>query len=200
MDPEQTAALLRRAKEGSDEALDELYRRCAGKLLALIRVRMGPSLRAHLQSQDILQATLLKSYEHRGEFRGADRDSLMAWLATIARREILDQADFQGRQRRDAARETGLGPAAEAVPAPVRSALSRAIWSEQAARLEAALESLPEAHREVIVLRKLEERSFADIGARLGRSEDAARMLFARAMTALTLAMGGAPPAGEDSA
>jgi RNA polymerase sigma-70 factor, ECF subfamily len=199
MDSEPTTALLGRAKAGSGAALDELYRRCAGKLLALIRLRMGPSLRAHLQSQDILQATLLKSYEKRGEFQGSDRDSLMAWLAAIARHEILDQADRQGRQRRDAGRETGLGPRAEAVPAEVRSALSQAIWSEQASRLEQALESLPEAYREVIVLRKLEERPFAEIGARLGRSEDACRMLFARAMTALTLAMNGPPPtpAGE---
>jgi RNA polymerase sigma-70 factor, ECF subfamily len=99
--------------------------------------------------------------------------------------------DFQRRQRRDLARETALGAEAEAVPAPVRSALSQVIWSEQSARLEAALEALPEPHREVIVLRKLEELSFAQIGERLGRSEDACRMLFARAMAALTLRMGG---------
>lgn len=186
-------SLLRRARAGSGDALDELYRRCAGKLLALIRLRMGPSLRAHLQSQDILQATLLKAYESRAGLQGNDGDSLMAWLATIARHEILDQADYHGRKRRDAARETGLGAAAEAVPAQVRSALSHAIWNEQAARLEAALESLPESYREVIALRKLEERPFAEIGARLGKSEDACRMLFARAMTALTLAMSEAP-------
>jgi DNA-directed RNA polymerase specialized sigma24 family protein len=33
----------------------------------------------------------------------------------------------------------------------------------------------------------LEERSFGEIAARLGKSEDACRMAFARAMTALTL-------------
>ena len=46
-----------------------------------------------------------------------------------------------------------------------------------------------EAQREAIVLRKLEELSFREIGERLGRSEDASRMLFGRAMAALTLAL-----------
>ena len=190
MDPRASQTLLDAARAGSEEATEALLARYAGRLLSLIRLRMGPSLRAHLESQDLLQATLLKSYARLREFRGAEPAELMAWLAAIARNEVADQVDFQRRQRRDRARETALGAEAEAVPAPVRSALSQVIWSEQAARLEAALEALPEPHREVIVLRKLEERSFAQIGERLGRSEDACRMLFARAMAALTLRAG----------
>jgi len=41
----------------------------------------------------------------------------------------------------------------------------------------------------VILLRKFEELSFKEIALRLGRSEDACRMLLARAMTALTMKM-----------
>ena len=41
----------------------------------------------------------------------------------------------------------------------------------------------------MILLRKFEELSFAEIARRLGKSEDACRMLLARAMTALTLAL-----------
>jgi RNA polymerase sigma-70 factor (ECF subfamily) len=112
----------------------------------------------------------------------------MAWLARIAEHEIRDRADFQHRQRRDAAREEAIVDDAP-VAALTRSALSRVILDEQAAQLEAALESLSDAHREIILLRKFEELSFADIGGRLGKSEDACRMLLARAMTALTLRM-----------
>ena len=64
---------------------------------------------------------------------------------------------------------------------------------EEAQRLEAAIESLSPEHREVIVLRKFEELSFAEIGRRMGRTDDACRMLLARAMTALTLRLSGAP-------
>ena len=75
------------------------------------------------------------------------------------------------------------------LPSLTRSALSRVILDQQAQRLEDALDSLSPAHREVILLRKFEELSFAEIAERLGKTEDACRMLLARAMTALTVKM-----------
>jgi RNA polymerase sigma-70 factor, ECF subfamily len=186
MEPGGTADLLHRAKGGSSEALNYLYDRCAGRLLALIRLRLGRDLRARLESRDILQATLLKSLEHLEDLDGTETRSLMGWLARIAEHEIRDRADYFGRQRRDAAREVPIEDEA-LPPALTRSALSRLVLDEESERLEAALESLSPEHREVILLRKFEELSFGEIGQRMGKSSDAARMLFARAMTALTL-------------
>ena len=186
MDRSETATLIERAKAGSAGALDALYARCAGKLLPLIRLRMGRSLRTELESRDILQAALLKSFERLGQFEGSGTQSLMAWLARIAENEIRDRADYQGRQRRDAARRVPLEEA-EALPVAVRSALTQAILSEEAERVELALESLTDGHREIILLRQFEELTFPEIAARLGKSEDASRMMFARAMTALTI-------------
>ena len=99
MDPGASQTLLDAARTGSEEAKEALLARYAGRLLALIRLRMGPSLRAHLESQDLLQATLLKSYARLRDFRGDDPAALMAWLAAIARHEVADQVDFQRRQR-----------------------------------------------------------------------------------------------------
>jgi len=183
-----SADLLRRAKAGSAEALDELYQRSGARLHAYIRLRMGRDLRAKLESRDILQVTLLKSLEHLKELRGSETPSLMAWLAKIADHEIRDRADYHGRGRRDAAREVAVDSDA-ALPSPARSALTKAILDERAEQLERALESLAADHRDVIVLRKFEELPFAEIARRLGRSEDACRMLLARAMTVLTLAL-----------
>jgi RNA polymerase sigma-70 factor (ECF subfamily) len=189
-DSQPTTAVLGRALDGSTGALDALYARCAPRLLALIRLRMGRSLRARLESRDILQATLLKSFQQIRQLRGANTASLMAWLAKIAENEIRDQADFYGRQRRDHERETPLDDAAVQVASEMTSALSGVIFSERAEQLEAAIEALSADHREIILLRKFEERPFAEIAQRLGRSEDACRMLLARAMTALTLKLG----------
>jgi RNA polymerase sigma-70 factor, ECF subfamily len=182
-----SADLLQRARQGSDAALNLLYERCAARLLAYIRLRMGRELRARMESRDILQAALLKSVAHLHELKGQETRSLMAWLARIAEHEIRDRADYQHRQRRDAAREVVLDDEVP-VAAQGRSPLSDVILDEQARRLEDALETLSPAHREIILLRKFEELTFAEIGRRLGKSEDACRMLFARAMTALTLA------------
>ncbi len=82
-----------------------------------------------------------------------------------------------------------LDDAASALAANLRSQTSRLVLDEKMQRLERALESLDDGHREVILLRRFEELSFKEIGERLGKSPDACRMLLARAMTALTLRM-----------
>jgi RNA polymerase sigma-70 factor (ECF subfamily) len=191
MDRAESTALLREARAGRPGALDALYTRVAGRLLPLIRLRLGPRLRAQLESGDVLQATLLKSFQHIDQFEGADGTSLMAWLARIAEHEIRDRAEFHQRQRRDAAREVPIDTVTTGPAAPGRSALSEVILDEESLRLERALETLSPTHREVILLRSFEERTFGEIGRLLGRSEDACRMLYARAMAALTLALGG---------
>jgi RNA polymerase sigma-70 factor (ECF subfamily) len=184
-----TTTLLRDAKAGSPEALEELYGRYAPKLLAFIRLRLGRTLRAHLESRDVLQATLLRSFERLPQLEAEGGGRLMAWLMRIAENEIRDRADYVHRQRRDAARDVPLDGLQESLAADIRSMSSRVVLSEEAERLERALERLSDAHREIILLRKFEELSFHEIGRRLGKSEDACRMQLARAMAALTVQM-----------
>jgi len=197
MDGRGSTEVIRAAIDGArskapldNEAIDRLYQRYAPRLLSYIRLKIGRRLREKMESGDILQAALLKSYQHLDEFRGSNGRALMAWLAKIAEREIVDRADYHGRQRRATGLESPIDDRSE-IAARVRSALSQVILNERASELEAAIESLSDAHREVILLRKFEELSFPDISRRLGKSEDACRMLFARAMTALTLRLAG---------
>ena len=117
---------------------------------------------------------------------------MLGWMMRIAEHEIRDRADFHGRQQRDVKREEDVADHG-GLRARTRSALSRLIAGEQSERLDAALAVLSDAHRQVILLRTFEELSFGEIGKILGKSEDASRMLFARAMTALTLALSKTP-------
>jgi len=183
-----TRQLFEQARRGTPADVNAFYARCARKLLPLIRLKLGRTLRREMESRDILQAVLCKSFQRLEQVD--DPAAVMGWLARIAENEIRDQADYHSRQQRDAARRAPLDAAAD-VPAPVRQALSLAILNERAAALEAALESLPDASRELIILRKYEELTFPEIAGRLGKSEDACRMAFSRAMAALTIAMGG---------
>lgn len=189
MDRAETTTLLRRAKEGSDEALNRLLERCASRLLAFIRLRLGRNLRARVESRDILNDSLLKAFQHIDQFAQTDGRSLMAWLTRIAENQIRDEADYHHRRRRDAARAVPLDDGLEHLAAQVRSQTSRLAFREEARKLERALDELDETYREVILLRKFEELSFAEIGQRMQRTPDACRMLLARAMTALTLKM-----------
>jgi RNA polymerase sigma-70 factor (ECF subfamily) len=197
MGSDETTRLFLRARDGDQGAREALYERCARKLLPLIRLRMGPALRRELESRDVLQEVLLRTL---GKLPQLDEPrAVMAWLAKIAENDLRDRAAYHGRQRRDAARRVPLADEANEVPSRAREALSLALASEASDQLERALETLPDAHRDVIVLRKLEELTFPEIAVRMHRSEDACRMLFARAMTSLTLALRN-PAAGDRSA
>jgi RNA polymerase sigma-70 factor, ECF subfamily len=182
--------VLEHAQTGAPAALDRLVQRFSPRLLALIRLRLGPSLRARLESRDILQETWLKALSRLDGFRGDSTGSFTAWLARIAANEIRDQVDYNGRQRRDGGREERLSAEElDGLAARVRSETSRLALDEWRMRLEHALESLPRDQREVIVLRKLEEQSFQEVAEHMGRSPDACRMLLARAMAALSALM-----------
>jgi RNA polymerase sigma-70 factor (ECF subfamily) len=187
--PDRTGSdLIAQARAGSPDALNQLYDRSAGRLLAFVRLRLGPDLRQRLESRDILQAAMLRSLERIRQFEGHETRSWMSWLTRIAENEIRDRVDFQHRQRRDAARDLPLDDEAP-IRAVTRSALTRVIQDEESRRLEAAMDALSDAHREIILLRTFQELSFAEIGKRLGKTEDACRMLMTRALTALTMKM-----------
>ncbi|MGH9463421.1 MAG: sigma-70 family RNA polymerase sigma factor [Vicinamibacteria bacterium] len=185
MDHETSSLLLRRAREGSREALETLFTECGDKLLALIRLRLGPNLRPHLESRDILQETLLLAFQHIDEFRGTRRKTLAAWLAAIACNQIRNEAEYLHRKRRDVARTVPL-EGLRLAAAEVRSHTSCLSLREESQALERALDSMNEVQREVILLRNFEELTFPEMGGRLGKSADACRMLYARSMVALT--------------
>lgn len=191
VDRQQTTTLLREARTGSPEALDRLLQRYAGKLLTYIRARMGRGLRPRVDSHDVLNETLLKAFLGLERFEGGEGGALMAWLARIADNEIRDLAEFHGRHRRDARRERALEAGHAEIAARLRSATSRIVLRDELERVLRALDTLDDSHRRVIVLRKLEELSFAEIAERMEKSPDACRMLLARAMTALTLRLEG---------
>jgi RNA polymerase sigma factor (sigma-70 family) len=57
-----------------------------------------------------------------------------------------------------------------------------ALATEEAERLQMAMDQLREEHREVIRLRNWQDLSFVQIGEQMARSPDAARKLWTRAV------------------
>jgi len=102
--------------------------------------------------------------------RGADEPAL-AWLYTVARRRLADEA-----RRRHRFRAVPLELVAE--PA----AVTPEYGNEVAAALAAGLASMPEGQRRVVVGRLLQGRSFAELGQESETSEEACRMRFMRGL------------------
>lgn len=210
-----TRELLLRWHDGDAGAMAELVQQELPFVRAEVHKRLGPHLRRHHDTDDIIQATLVQALRSAPRFVVSDRDKLRGLLARMTENALLVQAERALAQKRDVRRE---------VSAASRTVLdldvaSSATGPEQAAdRAETrewvrlALELLAPEDRAVIVLRDYEELGFAEIAARLGIAEDAARMRHRRvrpklAATLLRLRRGdvggaagaaAAPPQAQD--
>jgi len=196
-EPTSTQALLQRVQTGDREALNELYNRYLMRVLAAVRARLGAELRGKLESWDVVQDALLASLKNVQSFDQSSEGAFLNWLAKVVENRIRDQLDYFRAEKRDHRLERPLvGPRSAESSAPLdlpgRSCAptpSQAlILSEDLARLEKAMDQLPEESRELIVAVKIEGRTYDEIAQALDKSPDAVRMQVKRALSALTKA------------
>jgi RNA polymerase sigma-70 factor (ECF subfamily) len=162
-------------------------------LRLLARIGLDPRLQAKLDPSDIVQQTLLEAHHDLPAFRGSSRDEVRAWLRQILARNLANVLRDFRREKRDQAREQQLDALAVTSSARVEAWLEADGSSpsaglqrqEDAARLAAALETLPEGQREVVMLRHLHGWSLHDIGRHVGRSATAVAGLIHRGLRAL---------------
>ena len=175
-----TGFLLRSARGGDREALDDLFRRHQGRLLAFLRARMDPALARTVAPEDILQETHLEAARKVGEFEDRGSASFYRWLVAIARFKIAE-AD----RARQARKRAAVGPLDAEPVSPDTSPSGGAIRAERAALLRAALESLPGDQAEAVRLRYLEGLTIAETAERMGRTPAAVKALVSRGLDAL---------------
>jgi RNA polymerase sigma-70 factor (ECF subfamily) len=151
-------------KQGVDDVADRAFRRHYGNVYRYVRRRTHDHHRAEELTQQVF-ADAAASLRETGS-------PPLAWLYTVAKRRFADEV------RREA---QASALAITAVP----EADSREYGSDVAAALSRALAALPEAQRQVAVLKLVRGARFAEIGRMLGVSEAAAKMRFVRALEAL---------------
>jgi RNA polymerase sigma-70 factor (ECF subfamily) len=125
-------------------------------------------------------------------FLGHTEDELLAWLCQVVCNRARTERRYNHTPLRNVDAEVG-GDGLNAVAAGWSAPSSVALRAEQVRLMDAALERLPETYRQVIVWRQWHGLRFAEIGQRLGRSPDAARMLWFRAVEQLGQELGTAP-------
>jgi RNA polymerase sigma-70 factor (ECF subfamily) len=196
-DPGPIPELLRRARAGDRDALQGLLERYREFVRLVVRCRSRGQLRARLDSSDLVQETLLRAAQHLGQFEGADEAAWRAWLGRIAEREVVHQQRHHRAAKRAVSREQPLLPADDSASrtgsprldqwlAQAQSTPSTAAMRQERARLLAdALARLPEAYREVLILRHLQGLSFPEVAGRMDRSDGAVRVLWTRALKKL---------------
>jgi RNA polymerase sigma-70 factor, ECF subfamily len=180
---EDPANLIDRARAGSREALEALVVAHLPALRAYVRVQANRELRELESCSDLVQSacrevlTDLSSFEYRSEA------TFRAWLYRCAERKIVDRVRFHQRARRDSRREEQADGESRLLDcyATFCTPGLEAVASEEEARIEEAIESLPATYREALRLRFVVGLSNQEIAEQLERTPEYVRMLVARA-------------------
>jgi len=182
--------LIDRARGGAPDAIGRLFEAARGQLLELAERELPADLRIKVGPSDVVQETAVDMQRDFGQFTGTTVEECYAWLRETLRHNVVDAIRrYRDAQKRDATRETSLSgfrsrelvSLGESPRLPDGSAIRR----EEAAVINAILARLPPDYRRVLELRYWGGLSFVAIAPEMGRSPDAVRKLWYRALEQL---------------
>jgi RNA polymerase sigma-70 factor, ECF subfamily len=142
------------AKRRDEAAFDELYRRYARAVYEVVRRLPGD----HARSEDVVQEAFASVWRAAAGYR-RERGPAMGWLFAIARNAAVDAL-----RSRAAASHSEVPDLPDDGPGPDE----RASAAEEAFRVHAAVDGLPDQEREVIELAYFDGLSQSEVAARLG--------------------------------
>ena len=178
-----TVELLRKASDGDRTAMNQLFERLAPPLQRFARGRLPGWARGMIDTTDLVQETLISTYQvvERGDAH--DDGAIHAYLRTALKNRMIDEL-------RKVNRRPGLDEMKHTFEGNVASPLEQAIGEDALERYEAALAGLKDSDRDAVLARIELGLSFRDIADMLGKpSADAARMSVSRSLVALAEAM-----------
>lgn len=189
-------ALVRACQRGESGALDALIRATYADVYALSRRMLADPDEAADATQEVFVRVMRSVLGFRGE------SAFGTWLHRVTVNVCLTML-----RKRSRAREAGLvaGYAPFGLPDDESSLVSRgplpdeiAATADLAARSEAALATLPEDARTVVVLRDIEGLSTKEVADLLGVTESVVKVRLHRAHTRLrAIVLGGDAKLGE---
>jgi RNA polymerase sigma factor (sigma-70 family) len=176
LDPETTVELLSRVKAGDSAARDRLIARCLPPLRRWARGRLPSYARDMLDTDDVVQETVLAALRRLDSFEARREGALQAYLRQALANRITDIIRYK--RRRPLQTELPEDAADQGA-----SPLEQAIGHENTERYEAAMLRLRDVDREAIVARIELRYSYQEVAVALGKpSADAARVAVARAV------------------
>ena len=191
--------LIETARGGDAPALGVLLGKYENYLQLLARLQVGRRLQGKVDPGDLVQDTFLEAHRHFSGFRGTSEGEIAAWLRQIlAGRAANMVRHFIGTKGRNVRLERDLAAEIDqssrcldgALVAGTSSPSQQAVRRETSVLLADALARLPEDYRETVILRQIEELSFSEVAARLGRSEDSVQKLWVRGLAKLREELG----------
>jgi RNA polymerase sigma-70 factor (ECF subfamily) len=180
--------LIERFRQGEPEAFEVLVDRYGPSLRARLASRMSERLRRRISVGDLMQETYLAAHAARSGFEDRGAGSFRAWLFGIADHRLRDAVRrHTGAAKRSTKREvTRSGRPETAFFAAVqRTPSAVAATDEQLRRIRTAMEELSEDYRRVLQLALQEGLTLREVAVRMGRSREAAKKVYGRAVCRL---------------
>jgi RNA polymerase sigma-70 factor (ECF subfamily) len=137
--------------------------------------------RSRADAQDLVQESIMRAWRHQEGLRLQAK----AWLMTIVRNCFLTSRAHPGRASTVSLSEVEPAQAALQLVAPMADPQDHAIRSDQQRSLERLLARLDREHREVLVLREIEDLSYREIAEVAGLPIGTVMSRLARARQAL---------------
>jgi RNA polymerase sigma-70 factor (ECF subfamily) len=179
----QTRALPGQFTLGSKDELGRLLEEFRPYLLTIATAGFADSVHGKLGVSDVVQETILSGLEDFDQFQGTTREEFAQWLKKILLHRLANVHKAFRTLKRDVTREV-LADSQLSHPNQ-QTASDVAQTRERKLQVEAAIARLSEADREIITLRHCENLTFAEIGNRTYKSEEAARGAWLRAIQRL---------------
>jgi RNA polymerase sigma-70 factor (ECF subfamily) len=203
--PDAFACLFDKARAGDADALGQMLETLRRYLALIAEVELDGELRPKVAASDLVQQTFLRAQQAFDGFQGSSEAEWRGWLRRILVNE-LQQANrcFRGTEKRNVEREVPLtGDDSDASQRDLayddETPSQQAGAKEDLLRLERAMVELPADYRRIIELRS-GRATFEQIGHSMGRSAEAARKFWARAVEKLgeLIHSGGGEGSGEE--
>jgi len=174
-----TTSLLIQIRQGDDEARNRLIERFLPALRRWAHGHVPPRVRGVMETDDIVQVTLIKALDHLKGFVPERRGAFLAYLRRIMQNQIRDELRKLNR-RPPPERLNDDHPDGD--PSPLR----RAIGAEALAAFNTAMERMSEEQQEAVFLRIELGFTHQEVADAIGaQSANAARMLVTRALVRL---------------
>jgi RNA polymerase sigma factor (sigma-70 family) len=173
--------LVAAVRRGEDRAFEELYSRYRRRIGSYVLGMVGDHGRAEDVTQDVFMSALRR-------IRDSERPiAFKPWIYEIARNACIDEFRRSKRTQEvpldgDDTFETAAAGRVPFGPKPTDAVENR----QQIDDLRGAFKGLSESHHKLLVMRELEGRSYAEIGAQLGMSRPVVESTLFRARRKLS--------------
>jgi RNA polymerase sigma-70 factor (ECF subfamily) len=186
-------ALVEGIRAGDEEAFRVLADRYSRKLHAHVQRRLLPGMRRRLAASDILQEANLVVLERCSDFENRGDGSFRRWYSRIVDLKVKEAVERHVQTGKRGVGEevsrSGRGSTA-GFPARGPSPSQVAAGRELREAVRSAMKDLPEIYREVLVLVQERQLGMKEASKHLGRSPDAVRKLYGRALARMEELLG----------